>query len=151
MFSMREQASLYEEGELDSLLSPTQANHEVCSIRRFEFSPYLKNLHGKKVIYRERIAGIACAFNPVISNDGFSCELVPLYLIEKKRGWMNSTVWTVPITIYSAWSCLRLEGSRFSSSPYSGWSLWPEQDLVQEVEFLLNEGSKKEALELLEI
>ena len=149
---MSELLKLYESYDEDELSSDAWGRspelEDYTNLRRREYAPHLKSLDGRKVIYKERVAGFAAFFDAKLTKRGFEAELVPLNLISTLPHNFHPGVWKRPWKISSPWNCLCLYRRSFRVR-YVGWSLWPEPDFVEEIETLLEQGKRGDAISMI--
>jgi hypothetical protein len=108
------------------------------------YSPILKDLVGKKVIYRERYTCIIRIQNVEINHEYFEAKAVFLNLVTEKHRLVPLSEWIFG----AAWWILHISGNHLV--PYSSWALWIDDDIVKEVEKLILEKRFDEAWGLLD-
>jgi len=111
------------------------------------FSPLFTNLFEDKVIYRERFICVVRLENIMITSEELSADAVPLTHIEFTGEWRPEPP-AEPWTFGGVWSAVCLSANHISA-PYGGWTVWPEAELVREVERLAHQGEFERALDLL--
>lgn len=110
------------------------------------FSPLFADLFENKVIYRERFVCVVLLENIEINPEFFNATAIPLINIELSGEWRPEPP-SEPWEFGGVWSALCL-WNKGISAPYASWTIWPEPDLVREVERLALDGEFELALEL---
>ena len=110
------------------------------------FSPSFENLHENKIVYRERFVCLVRLENIQISPESFSATAVPLIHIEFSGDWRPEPP-EEPWEFGAVWKAMCVWNNGISA-PYASWTIWPETDIVREVERLAREGEFERALEL---
>ena len=107
-------------------------------LRRGALRPYFENLHENKLIYYERFMALVEVEELNLSNQNFEAYvrlLVPietLYeMVIPQERWSFCNVWE---------NCCLGDSGHSLTNPYAGFELWPEAELVREVESLLERG-----------
>lgn len=132
-------------------LKDTYSDEELSSFPgsgdlRFRiFSPFLKDLSGRKIVYHEKFVCIAAIQDVEITPQHFLATATLLLHIEQgsrplfppRRPWKFG----------GSWEHMTLSGQHFHV-PYVGWSIWPEAELVEVVETHALNGRFREALGL---
>jgi hypothetical protein len=129
----------YVNSELSSTEGDKQFRYEVLS-------PLFKNIYENKVVYHERVTSIIKLENIELSPDSFNATAIRLSLIENEQSHIKFSrsreIWTVGAN----WAYLRFVGNCIS--PYSGWMMWVDPELVEKVEKLVIDKNFDEALNL---
>lgn len=115
------------------------------SFRYRVFAPYLRNLEDGKLVYYEHFMCIARLTQVSIREHGFSATASVHLAIERpdssaeppRRPWL----------IGAGWEHLLLSVTGIYV-PYVGWKIWPDADLVREVETLVRAGNHDAALKV---
>ena len=113
--------------------------------RRSVWGPFFGNLHGNKVIYRERFICLARIDDLEIDDKGVRGTVVPLvYLFTYPHLRIPARPWRFG----GSWAHMWQTGNKLGQ-PYAGWTIWPEPPLVRAVEHLIAQDATEGALELI--
>jgi hypothetical protein len=110
------------------------------------WTPFFKNLHEGKVIYRERFICLARIEYLRLTEIGVGGLVVPL-----KYLYIPSYLHSVPQKGWGfggGWQHMS-QGDGTLRDIYAGWTIWPEAERVRAIETLLNRDDTEGALELL--
>lgn len=111
--------------------------------------PILTSLYQDKVIYRERFICVVSLRDIELSPKVFGATCTPVHPIEFK--WPGDFQPQTPSGEWHFRGTWDLIGIRKNSigSVWSGWTIWPENELVKEVIGLASKGEFESVLELL--
>lgn len=100
-------------------------------------SPILMDLHESKVVYRERFVCVVSLQDVEISPTGFRATCRPFHPIDPEPASNPKLLdkWRCS----SSWELMGV-GVNSIGSPWAGWTIWPEKDLVKEVIQLASAG-----------
>lgn len=129
----------YSEDDLSHFMGDNELRYRL-------FSPFFSNLHENKVVYRERFVCLVRLENIEITPEGFSSTAVPLIHIEFTGDWRPEPP-PEPWEFGAVWKAMCVWNNGFSA-PYASWTIWPDPELVREVERLALKGEFERALEL---
>jgi hypothetical protein len=113
--------------------------------RYYAFSPFFRNLEGKKAIIHDRFTALVRLENIVITQKMFEATVHLEHTIKdnlRKRYKPIPQKWEIGAN----WAFMGLVEQHFFV--YSGWSLWPETELVAMIEKLIAEKNFTEAYTL---
>ena len=102
------------------------------NIKREALLPYLKNLEGQLVIYRNQLTTFGILFDVQTSAWGLQAELWMINTIHVPEH-MESAPKQKQCIIKCSWYSMRLLENRINCMP-AGWVIWPEQSFVNEIE-----------------
>ena len=112
--------------------------------------PILTNLYQDKVIYRERFICVVSLKDIELSPKGFGATCTPVLPIEIK--WSGDFQPQTPSGEWrfrGSWDLIGIRNNCIGSV-WSGWTIWPEKDLVEEVVRLASKGEIESVLALLD-
>ena len=110
---------------------------------RYEiFSPFLKNLHENKIVYRERIFGIVKVEDMIITPEQFHAKAIPYLLLERDyvhegmqlgfdRYFFRLENWNFG----AKWEFVRLLDKGLGT--YGMWKIWCDPEIVKKTEELI--------------
>lgn len=117
------------------------------ALRRELFTPFLTNLHEGKVIYRERFICIVNMHEVETSTERFNALAEPILPVGM-TGPFQALIPTRRWNFGASWAGVCLGPSSFYA-PYGGWTIWPEPEIVKEVERLILADHSQAALKLI--
>lgn len=121
---------------------------EECFKEEYErYSLKFNNLYDNKVIYHERFSCIIKLENLIINKDRFEATAIPFLQIINGSKRLDKAYPNKSWEFGGIWKMIKKEKSCLYS-PYGGWSIWFESELVKNVENLVLEGNYIEALKL---
>lgn len=128
--SLEELNLKYTDEELRRIPGDAQLRYNILS-------PILMDLHENKVVYRERIVCIVSLQDVEISPTGFRATCRPFHPIDPEPASNPKLLdkWRFS----SSWEHMAVGVNRISS-PWAGWAIWPEKELVKEVIQLASAG-----------
>ncbi len=112
--------------------------------------PVLTNLYQNKVIYRQRFICIVSLRNIELSPEGFGATCTPVLPIEIKRtGDFQPKTPSGEWSFRGSWDLIGIRKNSIGSV-WGGWTIWPENDLVEEAIRLASKGEVERVLALLD-
>ena len=115
------------------------------AIKKEIFTELITNLYDNTVIYHERNTVIAHVETIVIDAQRFSIKVDRVITFQEIMPRMTARM-KLGFNFGASWSFLRYNKGTFS--PYSGWMLWIDPELVKTVIELVEEGRNEEACKL---
>jgi hypothetical protein len=112
-----------------------------------KYSQLFKKLYENKVVYHERFSCIIKLEDIKITEERFEATAVPFLQIINGSKRLDKTYPDKPWEFGGIWKMIKTEENCLFS-PYGGWSIWFEPELVKKVENLVLDGKYNEALKL---
>lgn len=106
-------------------------------------------LQDSEIIYRERVVSFANLKVTELRDDGFNALLKMTEFIYQSPSMNWDEIIGQEFLIGAKWEFASISQNHISFI-YTGFTIWPEQDLVQQVRSLVKEGRIKEALKVLD-
>ena len=123
-------------------LTSTKGDKEL---RYYLLSPLFQNLYQNKVVYHERFTAVVQLSDISLTPDIFfaRAELISLIKSSRLRKKPLPKTWKISAN----WAYLTL--NKACLSPYSSWLMWPDPELVEKVEKLINTNKLEKVYELI--
>ena len=128
---------------INPLASLTPQDDKLEEIKRKALLPYLKNLEGELIIYRNLLTTFGILFDIKTNDSGFQAELWMFNIIDFPD-YIQPTQNERQSTIKCSWRFMRLLNHRINCMP-NGLVLWPEESFVNEIEKIYLLKGKKTA------
>ena len=127
--------------ELSSMPGDAKLRYEI-------FSPFLKNLHENKMVYRESIIGIIKVEEMKITPDRFSAKAIPYLCLETGSRFDEFFFRQKSWDFGAKWDFVRLLDNGFGT--YGMWKIWCDPSIVKQTEELILKKNFEEAYNFLE-